>query len=45
MINYADKSIWNFDGIAATTGQIIKLSDKPKASDNEKKKLRAAIDI
>jgi len=45
MIDYADKSIWNFDGVAATTGQIIKLSDKPKASDGDKEKLRAAIDI
>ena len=45
MINHVNENVWNFDNTHAGTGTIIKLSDKPKTSDDDKKMLRAAIDI
>ena len=45
MIDHVNEDVWNFDNTHAGTGAIIKLSDKPKTSDDKKKMLRAAIDI
>ena len=45
MIDYGNEKIWGFDTTSAATGTMIKLSDKAKSTDDEKKKLRNAIDI
>ena len=42
MIEYGNKKIWNFDGTdAVVTCQMVKLSDKPKSSNDIKDKLRS----
>ena len=45
MIEYGNKKIWNFEGTDAVICQMVKLSDKPKSSENEKNKLRTVIDV
>ena len=45
MIDYGNDNIWGFDTTSAATGTMTKLSDQAKSTDDEKKKLRNAIDI